>query len=767
MVGATRDDDGGADKGAVWVLFMDTDGTVLSHQKISETQGGFTDTLSKAFGSDSDPIGDLDNDGVVDLVVGEAKSNDGGIRFGAIWILFMNTNGTVKAQQKISSSQGNFTGTLGFDFYFGHSTIGLGDLDGDNIEDIAVSVERDNDGGTRRGSVYILFLNTNGTVKSHQKISDTQGNFSGILDDDDRFGTSLTNLGDLDGDGIVDIAVGARYDDDGGSDRGALWILFLNANGTVKLHQKISNTQGNFNGLLTNENYFGSGCGELGDVNGDGIMDIVVGGYGDDDGGTDRGACWILYLNSNGTVLDYLKISDTQGGFTGTLDNTDYLGWNTAGIGDLNQDGYIDFAGTVHLDDDGGTDKGAVWIIFMEEREINITVTADTSICKGDSIQLIATGGSNYSWTPAADLANPLSSTTKAGPTTATTYTVIVTDSNGCTAMDSVLISIKPQAAVSTNADTTICIGDSIQLFATSGVSYIWSPASSLDSSLSANPIAYPSDTTTYIVWATDSNGCSNFASVTISVDSPSVISAIGDTVICFSDALQLFASGGTNYEWTPAIGLSDPDIANPIASISQTKSYQVKTWNDCGADSAMVTITINTIEISTSDDTTITEGENASISVSGDYDFFWTPFEDLDCNNCPNPIASPLNTTIYFVRAEDLIGCFAFDSVLVTVEELVIECDLNNLFVPNTFSPNGDGRNDIFYIYGNGFNIKSFKIFDRWGEKVFENDDQSFGWDGKYRNKELNHGVFVYLLDVECNDGSSELISGNVTLLR
>ena len=96
--------------------------------------------------------------------------------------------------------------------------------------------------------MWILFLNTNGTVKSHQKISDTQGGFTGTLDDVDVFGNSVAALGDLDGDGIGDLAVGAAFDDDGGQDRGAVWILFLNSNGTVKSHQKISDTQGGFTG---------------------------------------------------------------------------------------------------------------------------------------------------------------------------------------------------------------------------------------------------------------------------------------------------------------------------------------------------------------------------------------------------------------------------------------------------------------------------------------------------------------------------------------
>ena len=136
-----------------------------------------------------------------------------------------------------------------------------------------------------------------GTVLSHQKISDTAGGFTGILDDDDQFGRSVAGLGDLDGDGIQDIAVGAFRDDDGGPVRGAVWVLFLNADGTVKSHQKISDTAGGFTGTLDDFDRFGGSVALLGDLDGDGIQDIAVGASGDDDGGPGRGAVWVLFLD--------------------------------------------------------------------------------------------------------------------------------------------------------------------------------------------------------------------------------------------------------------------------------------------------------------------------------------------------------------------------------------------------------------------------------------------------------------------------------------
>ncbi len=136
-----------------------------------------------------------------------------------------------------------------------------------------------------------------GWVLSHQKISSTQGGFTGILDDNDVFGRSLASLGDHDGDGVTDLAVGAMRDDDGGSNRGAVWILFLNSDGTVKRHQKISDSQGGFTGILNGSDWFGISVASLGDLDGDGVGDLAVGATLDDDGGSNRGAVWVLFLD--------------------------------------------------------------------------------------------------------------------------------------------------------------------------------------------------------------------------------------------------------------------------------------------------------------------------------------------------------------------------------------------------------------------------------------------------------------------------------------
>lgn len=346
-------------------------GLVSAKQKISETAGGFGGDLDLLdfFGTSAAGLGDLDGDGIADLAVGAPFDDDGGLGLeqGAVWILFLDPDGTVASHQKISETAGGFLGVLDKDDHFGISVAALGDLNGDGVGDLAVGANLDDDGGSNQGAVWILFLNPDGTVSAHQRISETSGNLGGGLDPSDGFGISVAALGDLDGDGVGDLAVGANLDDDGGTDQGALWILFLNTDGTVESKQKISALQGGFTGHLDLVDLFGRSVAALGDLDGDGVEDVAVGAPLDDDGASDQGAVWILFLNSNGTVASHRKLSETAGGFTGVLDPNDFFGISLAAL-DLDGDGTRDLAVGASLDDDGNEadGEGAVWLLFLD-----------------------------------------------------------------------------------------------------------------------------------------------------------------------------------------------------------------------------------------------------------------------------------------------------------------------------------------------------------------------------------------------------------------
>jgi hypothetical protein len=281
-------------RGAIWMFFLQPDGTVSSYVTI-ELPLGLVEAQDH-FAAGIASVGDLDGDGVPDLVAGAPGDDDGGTDRGALWVLFLNASGTVKSHQKISSLAGGFSGSLeNFDF-LGTSVTCLGDLDGDGVPDLAVGATGEDDGGANTGAVWILFLQADGTVKGQTKLSATVGGLTG-LDPSSHFGAAVAAPGDLDDDGFIDLAVGARLDDEGGVDRGAIWILSLRDDGSVVGQQKIADDSGGFAGRLHNRDFLGHSLGALGDWNGDGVADLIAGAEQDDDGGPDHGAAWLLFLD--------------------------------------------------------------------------------------------------------------------------------------------------------------------------------------------------------------------------------------------------------------------------------------------------------------------------------------------------------------------------------------------------------------------------------------------------------------------------------------
>ncbi|MBQ20608.1 MAG: hypothetical protein CMD31_07615, partial [Flavobacteriales bacterium] len=249
-----------------------------------------------------------------------------------------------------------------------------------------------------------------------------------------------------------------------------------------------------------------------------------------------------------------------------------------------------------------------------------ITITNDTTICDGACVQLNATGGTSYSWSPTTGLSNPNIANPIACPTVNTTYVVTVSNAANCMNTDSVTITLNPLPTITASNDTTICDGACVQLNATGGTSYSWSPTTGLSNPNIANPTACPTVTTTYVVTGTDANNCTNTDTVVVTVSPLPTANAGNDTTICIGDSVQLNATGGASYTWTPAGSLTNPNIANPIAFPNTTTTYVVTVTDGLGCvDTDTVIVTVASLPVITiTNDTTICDGACAQLNATG-----------------------------------------------------------------------------------------------------------------------------------------------------
>ncbi len=341
VVGSRSDDDGGANKGAIYFLYLNTDGSLKGLDKISSTVGNLppgTLDIGDEWGRGMASLGDLDGDGVIELAVCATLDDDGGLDRGAVYILFLNANATVKSLVKISDTQGGFASPLSNHNSFGMAVANIGDLDEDGTVDLCVGAIGESAGGIQTGSCYILFLNPDGTVKSERRIDARSPVLGSALSERDQFGFSCAGVGDINGDGHPDVAVGCILDDDGSPDQkpdyngGAVYILFLDTDGSVLDYTKISNTQGGFSGWNDKNDWWGSSVALLGDQNGDGNPDLLAGARFDDDGGLDMGAVFALFLSYGSPQADF-RLQE-EAGLTATFDDRS-IGRPTAWAWDL------------------------------------------------------------------------------------------------------------------------------------------------------------------------------------------------------------------------------------------------------------------------------------------------------------------------------------------------------------------------------------------------------------------------------------------------
>ena len=388
--------------------------------KIGDGSGGFEAELEfgDRFSRDHDQAGDLNGDGVLDLVIGARSDDDGATDAGAVYIVFLNNDGTVLSHQKISNLEGGFNETLLEGNFFGYGVAGIGDYDNDGIPDIAASATNstnralyiihlnsdgtvknfvknsniiaqglsaigdiNNDGridlvaceprsdlgGTSRGALNILFLDNNSQVVPGSTViigSDTGGFGEGLEDNDQFGGREVAMLGDIDNDGTLEMAVGA-FTSEGG--KGAIWMLSLNST-TFNVESKLKITEGlnGFNDALTlgeNPNgsqgaNFGHALCKVGDLNGDGVPDLMTGANQQNEGWG-----YILYLNEDKTVKAFTRLNNSEGGFGFSFTDEERFSRSISFLGDLRGDGTlaVNYGGGA-----GAGGAGALYVLFFK-----------------------------------------------------------------------------------------------------------------------------------------------------------------------------------------------------------------------------------------------------------------------------------------------------------------------------------------------------------------------------------------------------------------
>jgi gliding motility-associated-like protein len=354
------------------------------------------------------------------------------------------------------------------------------------------------------------------------------------------------------------------------------------------------------------------------------------------------------------------------------------------------------------------------------------------------------------------------------------TVTAMATASNGCMDTARRLITIHPLPITKAGTDQWICFGTETQLHASGAKTYKWDAVSSISCNTCPSPSVAPDSSRTYTVTGYNEFGCSSMDSVRVNVQQPFVLKVQPGDTICAGEQVHLGANGADNYSWYPSTGIQNPNDANTVATPQATITYHVigKDQHNCFSDTAQVFVKVWPIPtVTAGSDQTLVVGQALQLTTTVSPDvtsWQWSNPGTLSCSTCSTTLAKPRQSTIYRVQVKNDGGCSSYDDVTVNVI-----CNNGNLFVPNSFSPNGDGVNDRFYPSGSGINrIKSLRVFNRWGQVVFEKlnfsaNDASAGWDGKFKGEVLAPDVYIWSCEVICENNETLNFKGDVTLLR
>lgn len=436
--------------------------------------------------------------------------------------------------------------------------------------------------------------------------------------------------------------------------------------------------------------------------------------------------------------------------------------WSPGGLNGATQNSLSALTYTVNVIDDDGC-PGTVQVTINQPTQLSATTSSVEASCgeSDGSATVNASGGTGsytYTWTP------NVGSTATVNNIPAGSYQVIVSDANNCQIQETIIVNNQnaPSVSILSTTDES-CVGaaDGEATVEASGGSgnytYSWSPSGGNAATASNLPSG------NYTVTVTDDAGCETSIVVTINSASTIIVDASITDEDCgmLNGELITSVSGGSgnySYLW------SNGETTSSISGL-QTGEYTVVVTDDagCSASEIFTVGVIGTLDVTvTPISATIEAGESIQLEASGGFTYSWSPTTGLSCTDCPDPIASPVNSTTYTVTAVDENGCAGEATVYIFVQALCGE-----LFIPTIFSPNSDGLNDKHCILGGCITEFELIIYNRWGERVFVSRDQANCWDGFFRGEKVQSGVYVYKINVTLVDGTQITDSGNINVVR
>jgi gliding motility-associated-like protein len=391
------------------------------------------------------------------------------------------------------------------------------------------------------------------------------------------------------------------------------------------------------------------------------------------------------------------------------------------------------------------------------------TISQDTIICIGQSVPLSASGGGNYLWTPAAFLDDPTSSNPIATPTQTTTFEVKVTTPEGCLLTNSVVVEVvlnQPNPNIPNNLK--ICENASTTIQVSGATDYFWSPPINIAPLTGPTVVVNPQTSTMY--YCDFVNACGTVRdSVYIEIVQPN-ITVKNDTIICKGGTAFLTAAGGVSYLWSPFNGIMQNTGNQIVASPSQNTVYQVVGTDSYGCkDSVTVTVLLfPSIPVFTTPDIYAFEGDTVVLGVTqiltGTYT--WSPTEFLSCIVCMSPTATPTQNIVYTVTYTDENGCKTKDNIAIYFEPVI--------YVPNTFTPDGDFINDVFKPIGGNVSSFSLSVYNRWGELIITLNSLNESWNGTYKGLPCQDGTYVWKMRYSRFENEDiRVLTGHVNLIR